>query len=145
MNIPVRNHHFWPPAVPLSFRRSTCSIWRFFWGGIDVRFRVPYAVTFGGSQIKHPLSRIVITSPNISWDFLGCKKCTQIWKLFKENVRMHRKDTVTKWISDEENYASPRWKHLIKKRRHQSSSWWFQPIIRQNGNLQQIGVKIVKI
>ena len=39
-----------------------------------MRFRVPYAVTFRGSQIKDPLSRIVITSPNISWDYLRMKE-----------------------------------------------------------------------
>lgn len=50
-------------------------------GGIDVRFRVPYAVTFGGSQIKHPLSRIVITSPNISWDDLRMKEMYPILKI----------------------------------------------------------------
>lgn len=46
MNIPVRNHHFCPPAVPLSFRRSTRSIWRFFWA--STKFPKPWhLVAFG--------------------------------------------------------------------------------------------------
>ena len=69
MNNPVRNHHFWPLVGGVHVRFGDS-----FGRGIDVRFRVPYAVTFGGSQIKDPLSRIVITSPNISWDYLRMKE-----------------------------------------------------------------------